>query len=100
MAKECLKAKQRKIEARWANYAERRAAIEGDPKLTKEERDEKLAALEASRIQNRLFKARRYSRCSITGRSKGYFRYFGVCRQVLREKAHRGELPGVTKSSW
>ncbi|MBS1700121.1 MAG: 30S ribosomal protein S14 [Armatimonadetes bacterium] len=47
-----------------------------------------------------MFKTRRYNRCSITGRSHGVSRFFGVCRQVLREKAHRGELPGVVKSSW
>ena len=46
------------------------------------------------------FKVRGYNRCSLCGRSKGYIRYFGVCRICFREKAHLGELPGVTKSSW
>ncbi|HMS56207.1 MAG TPA: type Z 30S ribosomal protein S14 [Fimbriimonadaceae bacterium] len=46
------------------------------------------------------FSTRRYNRCSICGRPHGYFRFFGICRICLREKAHRGELPGVTKSSW
>lgn len=46
------------------------------------------------------FKARAYNRCSICGRPHGYFRFFGLCRICLREKAHIGELPGVTKSSW
>lgn len=46
------------------------------------------------------FKVRKYNRCSITGRSGGYYGYFGVCRQVLRELAHQGLLPGVRKSSW
>lgn len=36
----------------------------------------------------------------VTGRPKGYYRFFGLSRHVLREMAHEGVLPGVTKSSW
>ncbi|MEP0766072.1 MAG: type Z 30S ribosomal protein S14 [Fimbriimonadia bacterium] len=46
------------------------------------------------------FKVRAYKRCSVCGRAKGYFRYFGLCRICLREMAHKGVLPGVTKASW
>lgn len=40
------------------------------------------------------------NRCRISGRSRGYFRDFGLSRHFLREMAHQGVLPGVTKSSW
>ncbi len=40
------------------------------------------------------------NRCMITGRSRGYFKDFGLSRHVLREMAHQGFLPGITKSSW
>ena len=40
------------------------------------------------------------NRCSITGRSRGYFGKFGISRLTLREFALRGLLPGVTKASW
>ncbi len=40
------------------------------------------------------------NRCWLTGRSRGYYRDFGVSRHVLREMAHQGLLPGVVKSSW
>jgi small subunit ribosomal protein S14 len=40
------------------------------------------------------------NRCSVTGRSRGYMRYFGLSRQQFREMARRGEIPGVKKSSW
>lgn len=40
------------------------------------------------------------NRCMITGRSRGYFKDFGLSRHVLREMAHEGFLPGITKSSW
>jgi small subunit ribosomal protein S14 len=40
------------------------------------------------------------NRCWKTGRPRGYFRFFGLCRNALREMAHDCLLPGVTKSSW
>ena len=46
------------------------------------------------------FKTRAYTRCNRCGRPRAVFRKFGLCRICLREMAHRGELPGVTKSSW
>ena len=100
MAKECLISKHKKLEERWARYEQAVEAIQADNSLSKAKREEKLAELEEQRVKNRLFKARRYTRCSVTGRSKGYSRYFGVCRQTLREMAHQGLLPGVKKSSW
>ena len=46
------------------------------------------------------FKVRAYTRCQRCGRPHSVYRKFGICRVCLREMAHRGELPGVTKSSW
>jgi len=46
------------------------------------------------------FPVRRKNRCSICGRARGYLRKFGICRICFREMAHKGVLPGVTKSSW
>jgi len=40
------------------------------------------------------------NRCWVTGRPRGYFRDFGLCRNTLREMALQGLLPGVTKASW
>ncbi len=40
------------------------------------------------------------NRCAVTGRSRGYMRYFGLSRIQFREMARRGEIPGVKKSSW
>ncbi len=45
-------------------------------------------------------KTRIRNRCWKTGRPRGFFRDFGVSRNVLREMAHQCLLPGVTKSSW
>jgi len=46
------------------------------------------------------FKVRGYNRCNICGRPRGYLRFFGLCRICFREMAHKGLIPGVTKSSW
>lgn len=46
------------------------------------------------------FGVRAYTRCNRCGRLHSVYRKFGLCRVCLRELAHRGELPGVTKSSW
>ena len=46
------------------------------------------------------FKVRTYHRCRLCGRPRGYLRKFGMCRICFRELALRGEIPGITKSSW
>lgn len=46
------------------------------------------------------FSVRRYNRCKICGRARGFYRRFSMCRICLREYARRGEIPGVIKASW
>lgn len=46
------------------------------------------------------FKVRGYTRCNRCGRPHSVYRKFGLCRICVRQMAHAGELPGVTKSSW
>ena len=46
------------------------------------------------------YKSRAHNRCRRCGRSRAYFRKFGLCRICLREAAHKGYVPGMTKSSW
>lgn len=50
--------------------------------------------------QQQRFKVREYTRCSRCGRARAVYRSFMLCRICLRELAHAGELPGVTKASW
>ena len=54
--------------------------------------------VKASRPQQ--FSTRNYTRCRVCGRSRAVFRKFGLCRICLREMAHRGQIPGMTKASW
>jgi small subunit ribosomal protein S14 len=46
------------------------------------------------------YPVRAYSRCSRCGRPRAVFRKFGLCRICLRDLAHQGVIPGMTKSSW
>jgi len=46
------------------------------------------------------FKVQQHNRGQVCGRPRAYIRKFGLCRICFRERALRGELPGVTKSSW
>ena len=46
------------------------------------------------------YKVRAYTRCSICGRPHAVLRKYGICRICFRELAYKGQIPGVTKSSW
>ncbi len=57
-------------------------------------------ALKVKQARKPKFAVRGYTRCSKCGRSKAVYRKFGLCRICVRDLAHAGQLPGVTKSSW
>lgn len=46
------------------------------------------------------YQVRQRNRCKLCGRPRGYLRKFGLCRLCFRDLVHRGEVPGVKKSSW
>jgi small subunit ribosomal protein S14 len=46
------------------------------------------------------YKVRAHNRCQRCGRPRAYYRKFGLCRLCLRDAAHNGYIPGMTKSSW
>ncbi|TDE97300.1 30S ribosomal protein S14 [Occultella glacieicola] len=84
-----------------ARYAERRAELKKtsvNPNVPEAERDAALAALHA--LPRNASPTRVRNRDAADGRPRGYLRKFGLSRVKLRDMALRGELPGVTKSSW
>ena len=89
MARESVKARQRKREVMVAKYAEKRAALKaaGD-----------YAALD--KLPKNSSAVRLKNRCQLTGRPKGYMRHFGICRVIFRDMALDGKIPGVRKASW
>jgi len=89
MAKESIKARQRKREVMVAKFADKRAALKaaGDYQALD------LLPKNASPVRLK-------NRCQLTGRPKGYIRYFGMSRVVFRDMALNGKIPGVKKASW
>ena len=82
-------------------YAERRTELKriiASPETEPEARVE--AQRELQRQPRDASRVRLRNRDTVDGRPRGYFRRFGLSRVRLREMAHKGELPGVTKSSW
>jgi small subunit ribosomal protein S14 len=67
-------------------------------KLSDEERD--AARLAMQKLPRDSSPARVRNRCRITGRSRGYYRKFGLSRSKLRKAAMRGDVPGLVKASW
>lgn len=82
-------------------YAEKRAALKKalvDPNSTDEQREE--ARLGLQKLPRNASPVRLRNRDAIDGRPRGTFQKFGISRVRLRAMAHKGELPGVRKSSW
>ena len=82
-------------------YAQRRAELKAasvNPHLSQEERDEAMTALYA--LPRNASPTRLRNRGASDGRPRGYLGRFGLSRVQFRQMALRGELPGVTKSSW
>ena len=89
MAKESMKARERKRERLVAQYADKRAELKAAGEwdgLQKLPRDSS--------------KVRLHNRCKLTGRPRGYMRQFGISRVTFREMASAGLIPGITKASW
>jgi len=89
MAKESVKARERKREATVAKYAVKRAALKaaGD-------------YVGLDKLPKNASPVRLHNRCKLTGRPRGYMRKFGISRVTFREMASNGLIPVVTKSSW
>lgn len=89
MAKESIKARERKRERLVAKFAAKRKSL-------KEAGD----YIGLDKLPRNASPVRLHNRCKLTGRPKGYMRKFGINRVTFREMASDGKIPGVTKSSW
>ena len=101
MAKLSLINREEKRRKLVAKYAEKRAALIvqiKDASLSDEERMS--VRLRLQQLPRNASPTRLRNRCALTGRPRGVFRKFGLCRNKLREVAFRGEVPGMTKASW
>lgn len=101
MAKTCSINRNNKRKKLTKQHAVRRAklkAIISDREQPPEDRFQ--AVLKLAEMPRNGAKIRIRNRCEMTGRPRGHHRKFNLCRNVIRELAQLGELPGVTKSSW
>ena len=84
-----------------ARYAEKRADLKEIVRRPSSTRDERAAAVSAlQRLPRDSSPVRLRNRDAVDGRPRGHLRKFGLSRVRVRELAHRGELPGISKASW
>jgi len=101
MAKVCMIEREKKRKKLVGQYAAKRAALKAiisDKSIPADERFQ--ATLKLAKLPRASSKTRMRNRCSVTGRPRSYYRKLSLSRIALRDLASRGELPGVTKSSW
>ena len=101
MAKKSKIARNNQREEVVARYAEKRAELKKtlvDPNATDEAREAARVGLQ--KLPRNASPVRLRGRDAIDGRPRGYLSKFGISRLRFRDMAHKGELPGVTKSSW
>jgi len=101
MAKKSKIAKNEQRRQMVEHYAERRAELKEIIRRPSSTPDERAAAVSAlQRLPRDSSPVRLRNRDAVDGRPRGHLRKFGLSRVRVRELAHRGELPGVTKASW
>jgi len=104
MAKESMKARERKRERMAARYAKKREELTKILKSTDNSEEVQNAKWDAmmaiQKVPANSSKVRKHNRCGLTGRPRGYMRQFGLSRVTFREMALAGKIPGVKKASW
>ncbi len=104
MAKESMKARERKREKLAARYAEKRSGLTKILKSSDNSEEMQQAKWDAmiaiQKLPANSAKIRVHNRCGLTGRPRGYMRQFGISRVTFREMALDGKIPGVKKASW
>ncbi|MDG2991862.1 30S ribosomal protein S14 [Candidatus Synechococcus calcipolaris G9] len=100
MAKKSMIEREKKRQRLVDKYAEKRQAIKEQLAMAETPEENLELHRQLQRLPLNSSPTRLRNRCWLTGRPRGYFRDFGLCRNALRDMAHQGLLPGVVKSSW
>ena len=88
----------KELVARYAAKRKRLKELAND--LTKPSEERFAARLKLAQLPRKSASSRVRNRCELTGRARGYYRKLKVCRNMLRELASQGLIPGMVKSSW
>jgi small subunit ribosomal protein S14 len=101
MAKKSMIARAVKRERMVAKYAAKRAELKAVISSPSASDDEKWdAQIKLQKLPRDSSPVRQQRRCQVTGRPHGVYRKFGLSRNILRQAAMRGDVPGLVKSSW
>jgi len=100
MAKKAMIEREKKRQKLINKYADKRADLKEQFRTATSQREKLALHRKLQQLPRNSAPSRRRNRCWVTGRPRGYYRDFGLSRNVLREWAHEGLLPGVVKSSW
>ncbi len=100
MAKKSMIQREKKRQQLVIKYARKRLKLKLEMKEANFLEEKLIIQRQLQKLPRNSNPVRLHNRCLITGRPKGFYRDFGLSRHVLREMAHEGLLPGVTKSSW
>jgi|TARA_B100000767_G_scaffold228106_1_gene218330 small subunit ribosomal protein S14 len=100
MAKQGMIQREKKRERLIAKYSVKREAIKGELKSVNSFQERLALYKKFERVPRNAAPSRHRNRCWVTGRSRGFYRDFGLSRHVLREMGNDGIIPGLKKSSW
>ncbi len=100
MAKKSMVEREKKRARLVEKYAAKRADLKEKFRTATSAAEKLELHRQIQRLPRNSSPSRKRNRCMVTGRPRGYYRDFGLSRNVLREWAHEGLLPGVVKSSW
>ena len=100
MAKKSMIEREKKRKKLKEKYAEKRADLQDQFAAATSQQQKLTIHRQIQQLPRNSAPTRGRNRCWVTGRSRGFYRDFGLSRHVLREMAHQGLLPGVVKSSW
>ncbi len=101
MAKTCMIEKEGKRKRLAKQYGARREKLKEiimDKETSMEDRF--TAVMKLAKLPRNSAEIRQHNRCELTGRPRGVYRKFKLCRIKIRELASNGQIPGVVKSSW
>ena len=100
MAKKSIIERELKRQKLVEKYKQKREEILNELNHSKSYEEKLISNTKLQKLPRNSSKIRLRNRCWRTGRPRGFYRDFGLCRNMLREMAHEGLLPGVTKASW
>ena len=100
MAKKSMIQREKKRQALVDKYADKREDLKDQFDQAANQMDKMAIHRQLQQLPRGSSRTRLRNRCWATGRPRGYYRDFGLSRNMMREMAHEGLLPGVVKSSW